>query len=305
MTFASVSLIQRLMKLIDSHLVPEPFRSAIFDDKYEKGIDVVASATTIIKPVRVTKLRKEYFADMQESAVRRVSALLGTAVHNILEEYGEGLGWHVERRLYGVSKSGLSYSGQLDALIPNGDETWTIGDYKVVPTFKHNQLDEYFDQLNIQAALARQAGYDVTGLKVVAIFKDWMESRSKRRTTTRPHHRGIRRSDAGRRELDDWIDSRLRQIVGDELPECSQRSAGCATISGQSVNQKRNVPPKCSTIRPRPSRSLRWLSRARVMWTIVQPRLFAAPTTIVASLSGALSGRRRSTYGIYRVCARL
>lgn len=222
MTFASVSLIQRLMKLIDSHLVPEPFRSAIFDDKYEKGIDVVASATTIIKPVRVTKLRKEYFADMQESAVRRVSALLGTAVHNILEEYGEGLGWHVERRLYGVSKSGLSYSGQLDALIPNGDETWTIGDYKVVPTFKHNQLDEYFDQLNVQAALARQAGYDVTGLKVVAIFKDWMESRSKASDNYPPTpivEYDVPMRDAD--ELDDWIDSRLRQIVGDELPECS------------------------------------------------------------------------------------
>ena len=210
------------MKLIDSHLVPEPFRSAIFDDKYEKGIDVVASATTIIKPVRVTKLRKEYFADMQESAVRRVSALLGTAVHNILEEYGESLGWHVERRLYGVSKSGLSYSGQLDALIPNGDETWTIGDYKVVPTFKHNQLDEYYDQLNIQAALARQAGYDVTGLKVVAIFKDWMESRSKLSENYPPtpiveYEVPMRDPD----ELDDWIDSRLRQIVGDELPECS------------------------------------------------------------------------------------
>jgi len=210
------------MKLIDSHLVPEPFRSAIFDDKYEKGIDVVASATTIIKPVRVTKLRKEYFADMQESAVRRVSALLGTAVHNILEEYGEGLGWHVERRLYGVSKSGLSYSGQLDALIPNGDETWTIGDYKVVPTFKHNQLDEYYDQLNIQAALARQAGYDVTGLKVVAIFKDWMESRSKLSENYPPTP--IVEYDVPKRdpdELDDWVDSRLRQIVGDDLPECS------------------------------------------------------------------------------------
>ena len=210
------------MKLIDSHLVPEPFRSAIFDDKYEKGIDVVASATTIIKPVRVTKLRKEYFADMQESAVRRVSALLGTAVHNILEEYGENLGWHVERRLYGVSKSGLSYSGQLDALIPNGDETWTIGDYKVVPTFKHNQLDEYYDQLNIQAALARQASYDVTGLKVVAIFKDWMESRSKLSEHYPPTpivEYDVPMRDAD--ELDDWIDSRLRQIVGDELPECS------------------------------------------------------------------------------------
>ena len=108
------------MELKHTESIPEPFRSAILDDRYEKGIDVTASATTIIKPVRVTKLRKAHFKDIEESAVRRVSAMLGTAVHNILEEYGEGLGWHVERRLYGVSKSGLSYSGQLDALIPNG-----------------------------------------------------------------------------------------------------------------------------------------------------------------------------------------
>lgn len=213
------------MELKHTESIPEPFRSAILDDRYEKGIDVTASATTIIKPVRVTKLRKAYFKDIEESAVRRVSAMLGTAVHNILEEYGEGLGWHVERRLYGVSKSGLSYSGQLDAIIPNGDETWTISDYKVVPTFKHNQLDEYFDQLNIQAALARQAGYKVTALKVVAVFKDWMESRTKTLADDDKYPPlPIMEYDVPMREadeLDEWIDQRLRMIVGNELPLCS------------------------------------------------------------------------------------
>ena len=71
------------MELLYTEKLPEPFRSAIQNDEYDAGIDVVASATTIIKPVRVTKLRKEYFADIKESAVRRVSALLGTAVHSL------------------------------------------------------------------------------------------------------------------------------------------------------------------------------------------------------------------------------
>jgi len=210
------------MRLKNTHIIPEPFRSAILHDKYEKGIDVTASATTIIKPVRVTKLRNEHWKSIEESATRRVAAMMGTAVHNILEEYGKQLGWTVERRLYGISKSGLTFSGQLDALIPNGDDTWSIHDYKVVPTFKHNNLEDYYPQLNIQAALARQSGFEVTSLKVVAVFKDWMESRATvpDKYPAAPiveYEVPITDPD----ELEDWIDHRLKAIVDDEVPLCT------------------------------------------------------------------------------------
>lgn len=212
------------MNIKDTHIIPEPFRSAILHDTYEKGIDVTASATTLIKPVRVTKLRNKYWKDIEQSATRKVAMMLGTAVHNILEEYGKKLGWMVERRLYGVSKSGLTFSGQLDALIPNGteEETWSIHDYKVVPTFKHNDLEEYYPQLNIQAALARQSGFEVTSLKVVAVFKDWMESRATDPEKYPPApivEYEVPITDAD--EMEDWIDHRLKQIVGEEVPLCS------------------------------------------------------------------------------------
>ena len=212
------------MELIHTEKLPEPFRSAVLNDEYDPGVSVVASATTIIKPVRVTKLRKQHFSDMQESAVRRVSALLGTAMHSVLEKYGETLGWIVERRLYGVSKSGHSYSGQLDALIPNGDGTYTIADYKLVPSFKHNQLEEYYPQLNIQADLARQAGFEITALKVVAIFKDWMESRATNDQDGKYPELPIMEYEVpltDPEEMAAWIDHRLCQIVGDEVPLCS------------------------------------------------------------------------------------
>lgn len=210
------------MELLYTDKIPEPFRSAIQNDEYDPGINVVASATTIIKPVRVTKLRKEYFKDIKESAVRRVSALLGTAVHSIVERHGEKLGWIVEQRMYGISNSGHSFSGQLDALIPNEDGTHSIRDYKVVPTFKHNEFGEYKDQLNIQAVLATQAGFKIKDLKIVAFFKDWMESRTgdSEKYPDLPimeYSVPITPYD----EMMDWIDTRLKQIVGDELPECT------------------------------------------------------------------------------------
>lgn len=210
------------MELLNLNKLPEPFRTAIENDDYDAGINVVASATTLIKPVRVTKLRKEYFQDLKENAVRRVSALLGTAVHSILEKHGEDLGWIVEQRFYGISKSELTFSGQLDALIPNEDGTHSIRDYKVVPTFKHNDFGEYKDQLNIQAVLATQAGYEIKDLKIVAVFKDWMESRTgdpekypdlpimEYSVPLKPYD-----------EMMDWIDTRLKQISGDEIPECT------------------------------------------------------------------------------------
>tara|TARA_R100001377_G_scaffold18320_1_gene9441 strand:- start:2644 stop:3459 length:816 start_codon:yes stop_codon:yes gene_type:complete len=149
---------------------PDAFVRAVTDDLYSKG-EADFSVTGLIQPPQIARLKKEHEDKLSSDVRDRVWMLLGTAVHNTLEKYGEG---NVEER-YFADCNGTTISGAIDL-----EKDGNITDYKVTSTFTvQNALKSDWEaQLNMYGWLLRKNGTEPKSLTVVAICRDWMKSRA-------------------------------------------------------------------------------------------------------------------------------
>lgn len=167
------------MKITNKHGAPLPIVNAILDDEYDKG-DSVLSVTQLISPPRIVLLQNVNADNIEVDVMNRVPALLGTAVHKIIEKGAKNLPNHVvEERLF-AEILGWKISGAVDLQIDNGDGTWTINDYKVTSVYSvMTEKIEWEQQLNCYAYLARLShNREVTKLTIVAILRDWQRKQS-------------------------------------------------------------------------------------------------------------------------------
>lgn len=161
------------MRITNHFDLPEAF--VRFEERNEHtrdGADI--SVTELIDSPRIHTLKVRHNDDIEEDISGRVMALLGTAVHNVLEQ-GAPAGCSVEERLFTVV-DGIQLSGQIDLQTPSGDGI-LISDYKTTSVYavKANPEGkaEWEQQLNIYAALAEANGRIVNGLEVVVVIRDW------------------------------------------------------------------------------------------------------------------------------------
>lgn len=167
------------MKITNKYGVPETIVRAVQDDEYDKG-DSVLSVTQLISPPRIVILQGLNKDNLEVDVVDRMPALLGTAVHKILEKGSKDLPhYHLEERLF-AEVEGWKISGAVDVQIDNGDGTWAINDYKVTSVYSvQSDKPEWEQQLNLYAYLAYKShGRRVTSLKIVAILRDWMRKQA-------------------------------------------------------------------------------------------------------------------------------
>ena len=106
--------------------------------------------------------------EVDEDVSDRIMAILGTAVHKILET-GVGYGETPEQRFH-TEVGGIEISGQVD-LQTECSNGVLLSDYKttsafVVQKFPHGK-PEHERQLNTYAYLARRNGVKISGLEVV------------------------------------------------------------------------------------------------------------------------------------------
>ena len=119
------------------------------------------------------KHKDEITVDVSE----RVWALLGQAVHTILERAGlRQEGMVVEERLY-ADVDGWQVSGQVDSMHL---EMQKLSDYKVSTVWKKNGSDSWTRQLNVLRWLAHKNGHTINTLEVIGIFRDWRKSEALR-----------------------------------------------------------------------------------------------------------------------------
>jgi hypothetical protein len=163
--------------------LPEALVRAVSNDPYTRGSSDI-SVTQMIQPPYRRKLQAEHEVDVDAS--ERIYALLGQAVHHILERaYPDAhvadndlLGmamayqrWGVlrEQRLFAAVK-GWKVSGAFDVL-----EKGILKDYKVTSVWsvKGDVKTEWTQQLNLLRVLAHYNGLKVTGLQIIAILRDW------------------------------------------------------------------------------------------------------------------------------------
>jgi hypothetical protein len=138
--------------------------AAVQNDPYVGGGDI--STTKLIDSPRVRVLGGKRKDQITVDVSERVWALLGQAVHTILERAGlRQEGMVVEERLY-ADVDGWQVSGQVDSMHL---EMQKLSDYKVTTVWKKNGSDSWTRQLNVLRWLAHKNGHTINTLEVIGI----------------------------------------------------------------------------------------------------------------------------------------
>lgn len=216
------------MKITNIHGLPQTLVNAVKRDDYTKGKSDY-SVTEIMSSPRITRLRQLHYKEMEQDVVDRLWAVMGTAIHKIMEE-SEAVGYVKEERLY-AEINGVILSGGID-LQEHEKSHVNITDYKFTSAWSLRQeKTEWVEQLNIYAWLVfKNTGKYPHKLQICAIIRDW----SRRQAMTDPNYPqgqaqmvDIEVWDLERTE--DFIKSRIAlhqeaKVMADwehELPECT------------------------------------------------------------------------------------
>jgi hypothetical protein len=204
--------------------LPEPIVNAMRADRYSAG-DSDYTVTQLINPVRITLLTKRHWDEIEEDASERLWVLLGQAVHAILESSGADNALQEER--IGTTIHGLRISGSADLYHGDG----TIQDFKVTSSWSvvfGSRLDSWEKQLNSYAHLFRTAGFSVTRLQAVCLFRDWSETQS-RKSADYPRHPVVTvavpawNPERAEQFLDEAVQTLIQSqsLPDDLLPQCT------------------------------------------------------------------------------------
>jgi hypothetical protein len=179
------------MKLTNKFDLPDTFINYSKNNEYSPGSSDI-TATTMIDSPKINLLKRKHFSEMEEDISDRIMSLLGTAVHQILQD-GAGEMDIVEERFY-MDVGGTKLGGQIDLMTPV-EGGYLIQDYKTTGAYSlQSNPDgkrEWEEQLNIYAALAEENGVVAKGLEIVAIIRDWTAS-GKKRSKDYPEHPVVR-----------------------------------------------------------------------------------------------------------------
>lgn len=144
---------------------PSPFQRALLRNDYTKG-DSQFSVTGLLSPPLRTWLATIH--EKQESAYGSFSALLGTAIHHILESNVDpSTGEIAEKRVF-AELCGAKVSGQMDLW-----ENRTMFDYKSTRGVQDCMKPDHYKQVNMNAYLAKLNGIESDNVAVVYIQMDW------------------------------------------------------------------------------------------------------------------------------------
>jgi hypothetical protein len=145
------------------------------NDPYVGGGDI--STTKLIDSPQIRVLGGKHKDEISVDVSERVWALLGQAVHTILERAGlKEQGMVVEERLY-ATVNGWAVSGQVDRM---HCDLGKLSDYKVTTVYKKNGSDGWTRQLNVLRWLAHKNGHEINQLEVIGIFRDWRKTEAER-----------------------------------------------------------------------------------------------------------------------------
>lgn len=162
-------------RVTNVHGLPKSIVDAVTNDPYVGGGDI--STTKLIDAPQVVQLSRQHHDKVVVDVSERVWALLGQAVHTILERAGlRAEGMVAEERLFAEVR-GWQLSGQFDIMDLDAKK---ISDYKVTTVYKAKGNDKWTQQLNILRWLAHKNGHEVNELEIVAIFRDWRKTESER-----------------------------------------------------------------------------------------------------------------------------
>ena len=159
------------MKVTNIYNLPEPLvRAVTYDVRARTGFSV----TDLISPPRVTQLMRRHWDELECDASDRIWALLGSAIHYVLEK-GELPGGIKEKTLK-AKVDGTDISGRPDLWHDGVLTDWKITSaWNIV--FEPMGRVEYHAQLNIYKWLYAINGLESNELEICAILRDWQQSK--------------------------------------------------------------------------------------------------------------------------------
>ena len=168
------------MQITNKHGLPEQFVRVAENDKYTRGESDI-SVTTLIDSPRINVLSERHDADMKKDVTEATFSMLGTAVHQILEESQAKPDEVYEERLY-ATVLGWVMSGAIDVQKYNRNGSITIMDYKVCTAWAvMNDKPEWENQLNCYAWLVQKnKQIPVEKIQVVAVIRDFNRRKAQR-----------------------------------------------------------------------------------------------------------------------------
>lgn len=157
------------MKITNNEGLPDAIVRAVQNDPYDPG-DSDITVTQLIGSPQIRVLSKRHKDEIEEDASERLWALLGQAVHTILERAETSAS--VEQRMY-ITVGGWKIGGRFDR---NVIESGLLQDYKVTSAWAlvfGDRLAEWERQLNVLAHILRSNGREVNRVEICAILRDW------------------------------------------------------------------------------------------------------------------------------------
>lgn len=136
------------------------------------------SVSRLIAPAQKVALERDHADELTVDVSDLYPALLGQAIHLLLERAGDAVPKLVSERRLTLAWNGWTISGKQDLY---ETEDGTILDYKnsSVWAYVFGKL-EWEQQDNVYAFLSRMNGHPVTGLKNILFCTDWRRGEAKR-----------------------------------------------------------------------------------------------------------------------------
>ena len=172
------------MKWTNKLNLPEPVFNALVINNHVTNGEI--SVTQSLREPYQDVLMRKHSQDIEKDVSDNIWALFGTAIHHILEmgstendDYNTEMKLTVKVPLPGEPYKKWQMSGSADLYTK---KTFTLQDYKSISVFKYKNkdYDDWTEQLNMYAYMARQKGIRVDKIQIVAILKDWRKGEAMR-----------------------------------------------------------------------------------------------------------------------------
>jgi hypothetical protein len=161
------------VKITNVNGLPEPLVRAVSRHAREHLPNHI-SVTELIQPPQLRALARKYDSELSEDASDRIWALLGTLLHQALEQHAQGLANLISEGFLETQILDWTVVGHYDLseMLLEGE---LLTDYKLTSIWaiKDGVKPEWTAQLNLYAELLRRSGRPVTALQLTAIGRDW------------------------------------------------------------------------------------------------------------------------------------
>lgn len=211
------------MKITNKLGLPEPLVRAVQNDPYSRG-DADFSVTDLLKSPRQLWLTRRHEDEIAVDVADRIWALLGQAIHAILERAGMDNAF-VEERLY-WTVLGRKISGATDLFTTEG-----LWDWKVTSAWTlvyKSRFEEWERQLNMYDFLFHKAGFDSPRLRIGTLLRDWSRTQALR-SNDYPRHNAVpvQVKQWTHDQQHEFILARVKRLIDaeslpdDDLPHCT------------------------------------------------------------------------------------